>query len=529
MLVDNEISEIERMYDLVNWNEHGYHVAAKITRSIQVIDSLIEHEPNLIFIELVMPVIDGLELCRRIRKIDSNVKIIILTSNTNFQFAKEAMNIGVDGYIEKRNLNKSTIVKHLDRLRDDINKIKEVQNIIKKYGINEIIKKHAIGEIFNTNLIGEIQLFQKSVVMIVKLDSSYNFWYNILEEHNMPIIDSFPWDKLESFSGIKLLSALETNDNMWTIVMGIKDKQNNYQIEMAMNQLTSLLQTWFRNNINNTVSIAYLTTEHGLNDLPNLYDIAVELLKYSIFLQNEVVINSEKTLERISKKTVHIREFISKIHDAVINEDRDELIANIDAIFQKAVEPYWNLTALRKICIRLVHVIDYFRVDYGVRTLDETLYEDKSIFSNLFSIESVKDFFISEYDKLLAIVKERKSITYSLKVDQCIHYLYKNYNTSISIKDASEHVGINHVYLGQLFKKEVGCTFSEYLTKYRVKNAKIMLKNEKYKIYEIAKMVGFNSSQYFSKVFYKETDQYPTEFRVQAICHSRRRIQRIQK
>jgi two-component system response regulator YesN len=72
---------------------------------------------------------------------------------------------------------------------------------------------------------------------------------------------------------------------------------------------------------------------------------------------------------------------------------------------------------------------------------------------------------------------------------------------------------MNHIYISRLFKKEMGETFLETLTKYRLKKACELLSDFDYKIYEISSMVGIFDPGYFSQVFKKYYGLTPSEYR----------------
>ena len=80
---------------------------------------------------------------------------------------------------------------------------------------------------------------------------------------------------------------------------------------------------------------------------------------------------------------------------------------------------------------------------------------------------------------------------------------------------AEEMIFMNSVYLGRLFKKEMGISFSQYVVLARIESAKAMLENSKkrYKVYEISKAVGFGDNpQYFSQIFRRCTGQSPSAY-----------------
>lgn len=523
MLILNNTPMNRNLVDAVDWESNGFKLVDIVHRSTRVINQYLTYKPDVIFIEYMMPVIDGIELSHRIHQLNPSVKIVMINSNNDYFVAKEAINNGVNGLIDTSELNQATITQYLCKYKDELIRNQEEQSIIKQYGLRSLIRKRTLNKLYTKDAINVTQLVSKVAIMVIKQDYPYTFWYNNTKGIDMPSLDRVPFEAINIVDGISLLSKIDFDDNMWTLVIEIKDKMNRYQIEKAMHQLVTQFQEWFRFNTGRTVSIAYLTSFDGLNDLPSLHNSAKELLKYTIFMDKEAVMNDTEILNDVESSPIRIREYVSYIYDAVRDEDRSKIINNINVLFDKATYPHWNLTVLRKVCVRLVHVIDFFRVDFEVRTLDESLYEDHRIFDELYTIKSIKMFFVHEYDKLLAIIKERKNVIYSLKVEQCIHYLHKYYNTNIGVKDAGKYLGVNEVYLGQLFKREVGMSLLEYLTKHRIEKAKVILKNDKCKVYEVANMVGYNSSQYFDKVFHKITGQSPSEYRMKVICYSRRK------
>ncbi|NLX77339.1 MAG: response regulator [Clostridiaceae bacterium] len=98
-------------------------------------------------------------------------------------------------------------------------------------------------------------------------------------------------------------------------------------------------------------------------------------------------------------------------------------------------------------------------------------------------------------------------------VRDLLEYIENHYSEDISLFTAAEYVHMNHIYISRLFKKEMGETFLETLTKYRLKKACELLSDFDYKIYEISSMVGIFDPGYFSQVFKKYYGLTPSEYR----------------
>lgn len=98
-------------------------------------------------------------------------------------------------------------------------------------------------------------------------------------------------------------------------------------------------------------------------------------------------------------------------------------------------------------------------------------------------------------------------------VNQAISYIEGHYSESLTLKHVAAVCYLNTSYLGQIFKKEMGESFTDYVNRYRIEKAKELLADPRLKIYEIAEKVGFTDYHYFLKIFKKIIGQNPTETR----------------
>jgi two-component system response regulator YesN len=103
----------------------------------------------------------------------------------------------------------------------------------------------------------------------------------------------------------------------------------------------------------------------------------------------------------------------------------------------------------------------------------------------------------------------------SYYVEKMIKYISDNYQKNINVRDVAESLSMSESHISRLFKSEVGHTFVDYLTYYRIKKAIGYLKDPDVKIYEIAEKIGYRDQRYFSVIFKKLVGVTPTEFREQ--------------
>jgi two-component system, response regulator YesN len=100
-----------------------------------------------------------------------------------------------------------------------------------------------------------------------------------------------------------------------------------------------------------------------------------------------------------------------------------------------------------------------------------------------------------------------------LAIRKAAAFIRENYSREITLKVVADMVFLNYYYFSQLFKRETGMSFTEYLTQVRMEKAKELLKEVKYKTYEISHMLGYSSSKHFSAIFKKSFGLTPIEYR----------------
>ncbi|WP_185602074.1 helix-turn-helix transcriptional regulator, partial [Paenibacillus sp. 598K] len=105
------------------------------------------------------------------------------------------------------------------------------------------------------------------------------------------------------------------------------------------------------------------------------------------------------------------------------------------------------------------------------------------------------------------------TMTAAGQIGQIRHYIDQRYDQPIRLEEVAERFYLHPVYLSMVFKESVGETFQDYLKRLRMERAKELLATTRYRIDRIAALVGYDNAKYFYKVFKKETDFTPADFR----------------
>jgi len=123
-----------------------------------------------------------------------------------------------------------------------------------------------------------------------------------------------------------------------------------------------------------------------------------------------------------------------------------------------------------------------------------------------------KEKLIDDLLVLLKAIRTKKTRLSSQIVADALAYIHEHYAEDIAIEDLARHLMISPFYLMRLFKGNMNTTLIDYLIEYRIEQAKSLLKERKYKIYEVGHKVGYSDSRYFGKLFKRATGLTPLEY-----------------
>lgn len=122
----------------------------------------------------------------------------------------------------------------------------------------------------------------------------------------------------------------------------------------------------------------------------------------------------------------------------------------------------------------------------------------------------IMDFFNKQFEVIMNAIgnSSRESV-----FDDILYYIDHNHHTNIKLESIAAIFGYNSAYLGKIFTKNLGESFNSYVDKIRVNHAKELLRENKWKVYEIAEQVGYKNVDYFHKKFKKYVGESPAEYR----------------
>lgn len=422
------------------------------------------HQPDIIFMDIKMPGLDGLQAIEKIRAFNQKVKFIILSAYDSFEYAKRAMKEGVKEYILKPAAKEETIqailrVYHeIKEERKREKREKESRELAKQFLLREVIE------------------------------------YNVDEKTKSLYEELFPDYQHGFFLAIELpekenREPVHLNVQQWLDAEAIIEKQNHQVIVFLLTQkkldkadmLTMARRVYLANQRKLWIGMGNQYSQ--LEDFPKSYQEALralEQLKEHAHARYGFSYPEGKSLEQWQQS---IMNQLLNNHPKQAFMFLQELIENMGTeVLQELL--FRIRTDLADTGLNIDHV--------NIRNIDSIL--DWESFFRRVCLELQNYFQSNRY------------------VHRAKEYILNNYGRPITLEEVAEKINLSPPYLSSLFKIETGQSFIEYVTKIRMEKAMELLRSQKYSIKEICFIVGYKDPNYFSRVFKKYTNMPPRDY-----------------
>lgn len=483
MIVEDEELILQGIRNILDWEALGLdvvHLAHDGTEALQ----MWEKEPvHIVVTDISMPEMDGLTLLRKIREKEEQVCFIILTGYDEFDYAREAIRLGVENYILKP-INEEELER---QLRETVQKLEEqdkkkLQYIDEKTQWMHFLNGKAEKE--------EYERYEK----LLDLTSGHEAYCTAVMKWNA---EGLKEKKIaEVLVELKKDSRLKTvhlpPDNL-LMVTADDEKDENGIVEYF-----SELQNRIESRFDIMTFIGVGSAFHSIEQLPESYKSAKKLQKYLIVEGYGSCISQKQIGER---KTEDIRMDEALLRKYILKKEKDHAVDYIEDLFISNIRKDASASSLYQTAVKLAVLFQDIKKEYKLES--DRFYDLTELIETIFSADDIlgiKAAFVSEITEIMECMHEENT-QYTPVVRQIIAEAQNNYNEDMNLKTLAYKYHMNASYLGQIFQKEVGCSFAQYLSNTKNGIAKDLILNTNMKINDIAKKVGYPDTSYFYRKF----------------------------
>ncbi len=527
-LVEDESIIRETLRDTVPWAQYGYTFAGEAGDGEMALPLIRQTKPDVLITDIRMPFMDGLALSELVSREFPEMKIVIISGYDDFEYARQAIHIGVDRYLLKP-ITKKALLDVLAELREKIESERANRSYLVQFHREaEEYEQYTRRVFFERIVAGQLsvqEIYESAAKLDIDLRAQcYTIaFFSVLPAPSGPAY-SEPGARLrdallEHF--LKYPEYILLRWNLTTYAVLLKGDAARMEalsrrcVETVRTQYASYApgQSWY---------VAVGRPTQRLSTLPACFEEVSRLWAYRYILPRQHVLTSDTVsfltgtgsdcqLDHLDAGKVDPAILTGVMQSASAQEVpsfADEYIRSVEeALGSKPFCQYLMLSA-RFTAAR-------FAASLGVSQQEAlaplTCLE---LVGRNVTAADLKGYLSAILLRVIELRDQASSSQYRRLLKQAVAYIGGHFTEeSLSLNQVAQEVNISANYLSAVFSQEMGATFTEYVTGNRMELAKELLRTTDKRSGEVAAAVGYRDPHYFSFLFKKTQGCTPRDYR----------------
>ena len=531
-LVEDEMVIRRGIKNSIDWEKEGYIFCGEASDGELAYPMIIKEKPDILITDIRMPFMDGLELCKLVKKELPNIKILILSGYDEFDYAKEAIRLGVTEYLLKP-ISSGKLLEALNGVSESIRREKEDKDLVRKY-MEEMREntEHEKQKFFEQMIAGNLS-------MADALETGKKYEMSLSAGMYNLLLFRFTLGKENRKSGELLGEAeyaieklTERLEYVFEFQRGVEGwafllmADNEEQMSERVKELSKDLEEIMKNYS----TIAYFggigQPVARLRELEESFREAERALAARFTMELNRIISVEDirmaqnvdTLDDIEITSFgEIEKTRTMLEKFLNNGAEDEIDEFVDVYINELPEENLKSVLMRQYIIMDAYIVmmSFCEKIEGIEGEMQAQSEElKNSMKTIQTLEEIKNYIRMLLKKIIGVRDTISGRRYSDIIEIAKDQIRKTYmSDEISLNTIAAEVGMSPSYFSSIFSKEMGKTFVEYLTEIRMDRAKELLMCSSMKTSEIGYEVGYKDPHYFSYIFKKTQNCTPKEFR----------------
>lgn len=526
-LAEDEFIIREGIKNNIDWQAHGYEFCGEASDGELAFPLIQKTRPDILITDIKMPFVDGLALSRLVKKELPETEIIILSGYEEFDYAKEAIQIGVARYLLKP-INGETLLQEIDSVAEIILGKQKEKEIREKY--QKEMEENSLRDqmdLFQHLVTGDCSM-EELLSVADKLDLKIMApWYSIV----LLKIQSMKHD-YEEYSGSivvvdERIAKLAEPEHVLIFDRALEGRAFLFKADSEEELLA--YQKEYLGDVKEVLSgyanLRYFggigTPVNRLREIPASFEDASHAFAHRYLVAESCILDSRLLMQEGAAEQEDFR--ISAVNPEQIDRakmqeflrtgDLDEVVYFVDEFFGKLDGGAMKSRIFRQYITMDAYfsIVDFLK-ELGLQKDEiEAPDQDSSILQDE---KSAMDYIVRIMDKALVLREKKASSRYEDVVSEVIHYIENNYaQEELSLNLLASHVNFSPNHLSMIFSQQTGQTLIRYLTDYRMNRAKELLRCSSKKSSVISTEVGYKDPHYFSYLFKKTQGMTPTQYR----------------
>ena len=500
LIVEDEIRISEGIEKLLHKIDSGYEIVGIAADGLEGLNLCRQLHPDLVITDVQMPEMDGLRMLEAVYGEGISTKAIVISAYSEFEYARGAMKLGVTEYLLKP-VNLSEFTNALENIKRQI--IEDNRKKPDKVGTLDQIMREIVG--------GRLAVDDDTKRYLLKN-------HHVSSEQQFILIVAYLGDQysegagsgksslsrsLSLYEGISYCSLeIEYLRSVVSIVYNCKDPSD----------FERWVQYQLLNSFTDHTAIGYTVAE-SLTHIRSSLDRLFPYMDWNLSFEDSVLISYPKITQVQTSMCVYPQDLEVKIKSAICASDHKkerELLARFSEYFRDGT--VYDPHEIKESYVRFIWAV--IETAKGIGNRGAAGISQQKLLERIMNARIREE--LSDVCDMIADTLDRNedgADSDNLTIRRAKSMISEFYHTGITLDEIASRLDITPEYLGTLFHRETGVTFSTYIKNFRIQKAKELLIGTSLKLYEIADRVGYSDPKYFSKVFRDTTGQLPADYR----------------
>lgn len=531
LIADDEKKVCELIQYLVPWEKLGLEVAAVAANGLEAIEVLKKEQIDIVITDARMPECDGIELIKWCHQQKKNLKYVVISGYRHFEYAHGALQYGVDYYLLKP-INQNELIQSLKEITGKLEaEIHTRQNDMEmQHQISrdrDKLRRHFIGSYifdgskFCDREIDSVEEINEEYQMrfadgiyqalLIKVDNVENAGYKI--DKLLVKIKETAEEYLEDFGNEVIGTMLHSGVILLLNYPEEIEQEFIKKIEDLYEEVEKTLDIF--EGLKMTFGIS--AKENSIKGISRCIVTAGDAIKYRVQLSNKGIIFYEKysyqQLPVVELWTAGRKELLENYIRNGNQEGIKKLLFECKLEFhrRKEISPAVIYGILQEVS---AHTLSVFYEEVEEQADNYDIFQ---LFDEKVDRTVTEDGLWKALEELLIncinIIGTELKRKQTKPIRMVKEYIEEHYNEPITLELVAERVNLSANYVSAIFRKEMGVTFSDYITAQRMDAATELLRKTDLSIGEIAEQIGYTDVKYFSKLCKKTLGMKPSEYR----------------
>ena len=535
-LAEDEVIVRETIKRMIPWENLGFELVGEAADGEMALPLLLRQKPDLLITDIKMPFMDGLTLAKVAKKEIPGLKVVILSGYDDFNYAKQAINIGVEDYLLKP-ITKNALIERLTEIRSRYEHEKTQKEYYEKFHREmQAYEKNSIRDFFEALVSGSMdmmEIYRRSEKLGLDIVAeAYNvliFTMNCEEDFSGQREGYSEWEAeslelLEEFFS-ENTSAMLFRCNIFSYGVLIKGQKETIE-ENTRSCVSEIQRIFDRKEQKRQWFVAAGEPVERLSQIQKSYYSASRAFSQRYLYDENILYYDEMTSMEKKNVTEDDSTYLQKVDVNALNpailqkflsngllEETENFVK--DYFYAIGQEPLESLVFRNYVTLNVRFSVMSFLKEIGcdTRTLEQEDTEDVLSESSK-SLENAIAYAEKIISQAIALRDQNSGNKNRSILKTAVDFIDSHYmEEDMSLNKAANAANVSANHFSALFSQNMGQTFIEYLTNLRMNKAKEYLRCTSMRSSEIAGEIGYKDAHYFSYLFKKTQGMTPSDYR----------------